>query len=163
MELQPPTLAQQARALGGGVADLAQQVASRDPSLTLPEAFWRLSGAVERLAYLTANTADMAQFALLAANRREKRPEDDQGDPSKGYDEGDEGQGEAVKDRIVGINEAAARLGLKVRTLSLMCREGRSPVRCVKRDDGPKAEWVFSDWEITRYIDSRFPAQAEAG
>lgn len=69
VELQPPTLAQQARALGGGVADLARRVASRDPAVSVPEAFWSLSEAVERLAYLTANAADLAQIALLAANR----------------------------------------------------------------------------------------------
>jgi hypothetical protein len=61
-----------------------------------------------------------------------------------------------MSDRLVGIREAAQRLDLHPKRLQIMCREGTSPVRAAKRGDGPKAEWVFSDSEISRYIAGLF-------
>jgi hypothetical protein len=61
-----------------------------------------------------------------------------------------------MADRIVGIREAARRLDLNPKTLQNMCRDGRSPVKCAKRHDGPKAEWLFSDADLSRYVATLF-------
>lgn len=64
-----------------------------------------------------------------------------------------------MSDRLVGIREAASRLDLSPRTLSGLCRAGTSPVKCAKRGDGPKPEWVFSDQELTEYVQGLFADQ----
>lgn len=64
-----------------------------------------------------------------------------------------------MADRLVGIREAAERLDLHPKRLQIMCREGISPIRCAKRGDGPKAEWVFSEDELTSYIAGLFADQ----
>ena len=65
-----------------------------------------------------------------------------------------------MADRIVGIAEAAERLQLHPQTLQKMCRAGRSPVKCAKRDDSPKSDWVFSDNDLNDYISGLFNPQA---
>lgn len=61
-----------------------------------------------------------------------------------------------MADRLIGIREAAERLDLNQKTLQNMCRDGRSPVKCAKRGDGPKSEWVFSDDDLSDYVTGLF-------
>lgn len=69
-----------------------------------------------------------------------------------------------MADRVVRIVEAATRLGMHPKTLQNRCRAGTSPVTCRKYGDGPKAEWVFSDADLTRYVAELFGnAEAASG
>lgn len=61
-----------------------------------------------------------------------------------------------MTDRLVGIREASERLGLTQKELQTKCRASKSPVRCAKRGDGPRAVWVFLESDLTRYISGLF-------
>lgn len=57
-----------------------------------------------------------------------------------------------MKDRIVGIAEAARRLGMHPKTLQTKCKNGQCPIAAVLTTSG----WQFRDSDIDVYIEQLF-------